>query len=102
MGGNGSTAFSDRETNVSRILLIGGTYLDTNLDTNLIVHIQNYANTTTNKTTLARANKAPAGTDANVGLWRSTAAINSVTIFTASGANFSTGSTFTLYGIAAA
>jgi hypothetical protein len=101
-GGNGSVAFSDRESNVSRILLIGGVYLDTTLDSNLIIQIQNYSNTTTNKTTLCRANKASVAVDANVGLWRNTAAINSVTIFTASGSNFSSTSTFTLYGIASA
>jgi len=102
MGGNGSVAYSDRETTVNRILLIGGVYFSTAFDTNLIVQIQNYSNTTTYKTTLCRANKAGDAVDANVGLWRSTAAINSLTFFTASGNNISTASTFTLYGIAAA
>jgi hypothetical protein len=102
VGGNGSVAFSDRESNVSRILLVGGVFLNTTLDANLIVQIQNYSNTTTHKTALCRANKASVGVDANVGLWRNTAAINSVTFFTASGANISSDSTFTLYGIKAA
>jgi hypothetical protein len=39
---------------------------------------------------------------AGVSLWRSTAAINSVTIYTGSGNNWDAGSTFTLYGIASA
>jgi hypothetical protein len=102
MGGQGSSTYSDRETSANRILLIGGVYLNSTLNTNLIVQIQNYSNTTTFKSTFARANKASDAVDANVGLWRNTAAINSLTFFTASGFNISTDSTFTLYGIKAA
>ena len=57
---------------------------------------------------LSRINTAEALTLAQVGLWASTAAINSITLTagdTGQGAstdNFSVGSTFTLYGIAAA
>jgi hypothetical protein len=102
LGGNGSVAFTDRETTANRILLIGGVYFSSTLNTNLIVQIQNYSNTTTFKTTLCRANKASDGVDVNVGLWRNTDAINSLTFFTASGFNISSDSTFTLYGIKAA
>ena len=66
-----------------------------------IIHIMNYANTTTNKTTLLRGNGNGIGaTVAFVGLWRNTAAINSIQLFL--NANFLSGSTFTLYGIKAA
>jgi hypothetical protein len=65
------------------------------------MHIQNYSNTTTNKTMLHRWGAASPMTGIYANLWRSTAAINIITI-TAAGANFTTGSTFTLYGIAAA
>jgi len=65
---------------------------------NRIVQIQNYSNTTTFKTGLVRANRAGGGTDAMVGLWRSTAAITSILV-THDTAQFATGSTFTLYGI---
>lgn len=72
----------------------------------IIVQVQNYSNTTTNKTILSRQNAIAGGTynitGANVGLWRSTAAINSVTVRSETGSNFSSGSTFTLYGIKAA
>lgn len=102
LGGSGSSAYTDRETSANRILLIGGVYFSNTLNTNLIVHIQNYSNTTTYKSTLCRANKATDAVDANVGMWRNTAAINSLTFFTASGFNISSDSTFTLYGIAAA
>ena len=97
--GSGSSAGSTRGSNETSILLIATTYMNTDYDMNLILHIQNYSNSTTNKTVLARANKASAGVDQTVGLWRNTAAINSMTIFSASGNNFSSTSTFTLYGI---
>ena len=64
------------------------------------VQFMNYSNTTTNKTIIARG----AGTNqagASVSLWRNTAAITSIRFYIAAG-NFDTGSTFTLYGIAAA
>jgi len=61
----------------------------------------NYANTTTYKTFLVRGANTAGNIDADVGLWRSTAAINSVTVLIGSG-SLSSGSTFTLYGIAAA
>jgi hypothetical protein len=68
-----------------------------------IVNIMNYANTTTYKTALTRssASNETYAVDAEVTLWRSTAAISSLYIFPSSG-NFVAGSTFTLYGIAAA
>lgn len=66
----------------------------------VILQIQNYSNTTTFKTLLGRGNRAGGEVQTNVGLWRSTAAINQVLVKTTS--TFQTGSTFTLYGIKAA
>lgn len=71
-------------------------------NSNAIVNIQNYSNSTTYKTFLSRANTAASGTDAIVGLWRSTAAITSITFSYTSSSNIATGSVLTLYGIAAA
>jgi hypothetical protein len=65
-----------------------------------IININNYSNSTTYKTFLARSNNAALGVDAVVGLWRSTAAITSITIFMDTN-NWEVGSTFTLYGIKA-
>ena len=66
-------------------------------------HFMNYANTTTYKTVLSRSSAAGYSANAEVNLWRNTAAINSITIFFAtSGNNIQAGSTFTLYGIKAA
>jgi hypothetical protein len=69
---------------------------------NLSIHnFMNYSNTTTYKTILSRSNNSAIGTDAVVGLWRSTAAINTIKILPANNA-FEVGSSFTLYGIKAA
>ena len=100
LGGNGSAAFSTRVTGQTQ------GYLDwaglTTAQGNAIVQIQNYSNATTYKTYLSRFNQAARGTDACVGLWRSTAAISSITIKAIGANSFRTASTFTLYGIKAA
>ncbi len=67
-----------------------------------IVQIQNYSNASTYKTCLIRGNDANNYVLATVGLSRSTSAITSISLATSSGAQFVTGSTFTLYGIKAA
>ena len=93
----GGLASSDRFSNTASSLGGWGTDADTNpyLFTS---HIMNYANTTTNKTTLTRTSEMNAGYVGLIStLWRSTAAITSVS-FTGN-ANFSVGSTFNLYGI---
>ena len=70
----------------------------TNIASNAIIHIQNYSNTTTYKTALIRQNSPDYYLMANVGLWRSTAAITSITLYQTA-YNFINGSTFSLYGI---
>lgn len=65
------------------------------------IQIQNFANTSTYKNFLVRSDRASNGLDAIVGLWKSTNAITSVTMYPLSD-TFSVGSTFTLYGIASA
>jgi hypothetical protein len=70
-----------------------------------IISINNYKNSSLYKTFLCRYNQknssnGEVGTTS--GLWRSTNAITSVTITSDGGQNFASGSTFTLYGIAAA
>ena len=62
----------------------------------------NYANTTTNKTVLLRNNNTAFGTEAQVGLWRSTSAINTIKLYLDRAEYYVVGSTFTLYGIKAA
>jgi hypothetical protein len=103
LAGNGSTTSSGRISNASNIGLTSNAFMTTSLNQNTIVSVMNYSNTTTNKTALSRANNSANGVDAIVGLWRNTAAINTILLYGRnSGHNFLSGSTFTLYGIKAA
>ena len=99
--GDGTTSGSNRDTSRTAIDNI---YAASSADAAgvfnaTLVNIQNYSNTTTYKTILSRSNLT-VQVAASVGLWRSTAAINSVEVRSAG--NFAIGSTFSLYGIAAA
>lgn len=105
--GNGSAAGSNRLTSQTRFTLARQYSLgdSTSGQPNFITHFQNYSNATTYKTVMTRAN-TPSGTtyrgvEASVGLWRSTSAITTIKVFVSAG-GFASGSTFTLYGIAAA
>ena len=96
--GTGSSAVSSRESSLSYAFVSGGD--GTNWNT-YIVQIMNYANATTYKSLLHRANDAATQVTAAVNLWRSTSAITTVTLFSLSGANFTSGTMATLYGIGA-
>ena len=100
LGGTGSAIQSFRQTNTAFINLSNDSILTSSEKTNQIVHIQNYSNTTTHKTSLSKSNSATYGVDAVVGLWRNTSAITSVTLLV-TGNTFTVGSIFTLYGIKA-
>jgi hypothetical protein len=101
ISGTGSAANSTRQSN-NNAILIAGIYGATNANTNTIVHIQNYSNTTTNKTVLCRTNIPDDETAACVGLWRSTAAISTVNITAINNTGFwLSDSKVTLYGIKA-
>ena len=93
--GDGSSATSGRTTTA----FLGARYGSG--QSNGISHIMNYANTTTYKTGLSRGNNPGALVISYVALWRSTAAITSIKVIPES-SSFVTGTTFTLYGIAAA
>jgi len=104
--GDGSSTVSGRVSNQTKMYVsdfnvsVGGTN-----PTMFTVQCMNYSNTTTYKTFLSRGTiQGPSSTgevNANVSLWRSTAAVTSITLQTNTG-TMATGSTFTLYGIAAA
>lgn len=101
MFGDGTTAYSDVTINAVSMAvgIIGSNGTDFGVFT---LQIENYSNSTTYKTLVSRAGYATGGyVTITAGCWRSTAAITSV-LLNSSGANFRVGSTFTLYGIAAA
>lgn len=100
--GTGTAAQSNRETSATYIHIDKqAAWRSGNITMNR-VNIMNYANTTTNKTVIIRADAPADAVDAIAGLWRSTAAINSITVSNDANANFSSTTTFSLYGIAAA
>ena len=103
VNGQGATAVSNRQTSVAKLRTGWYAYPSSSSLGNYIgiASIMNYANTTTYKTVLSRANNSAAGTEAIVGLWRSSAAITSMTVLSETG-NIAIGSTFSLYGITAA
>jgi hypothetical protein len=96
--GNGSSASSGRASNQTTM---DTAYLPSNSTLGTIIYnINDYSNATTYKTLLSRSNQADSGVFAYVGLWRSTAAINSINIVGGTN-NILAGSTFKLYGIQA-
>ena len=96
--GEGSSAASGRGPNdtVGRI----GNGSTVNFEST-ITSIQNYANATTYKTSISRTNVVGIYVVSYCTLWRSTAAITSITILPDMN-DFVSGSTFTLYGVKAA
>jgi hypothetical protein len=98
--GNGTTASSSRNSSAN-----SGNfgYVSSSNRSTSILNVMNYANTTTFKTTISRSLTNDAS-DGRVGsyvtIYRDTAAVNRLDI--AASQNFSTASTFTLYGIKAA
>jgi len=101
--GNGTSAGSSRGSNLSEGMLTDYYGTPSSSEANVcIFQLLNYANTTTYKTAISRANRSNSGTDAVVSLWRSTSAVTSLLIRFNGAQTFSSGSTFTLYGILAA
>jgi hypothetical protein len=93
--GDGSSATSGRGSSVTAAPTVG------RRPGNTIMQFQNYANTTTYKTFISRGNASNHMVIATVSLWRSTAAINSITVTPETG-SFGSGVTFTLYGVKSA
>ena len=102
LSGTGSTVSTTRYSsyNTPYIEWNGVPGTSTNLNIT-VVNIMNYSNSTTYKTFISRSNNSSYGTDAIVGSWRNTAAINSIKIIQPT-YTFNAGTTFTLYGIKAA
>jgi len=102
LSGTGSVAESTRNSTIDHYRVDQQGYLNTTLGGSVeIINVMNYSNTTTYKTMLSRTNNAATGLDATVGLWRSTSAINIISVYPQAG-NFTNGTVVSLYGIAAA
>lgn len=100
--GNGTTASSARATNDNR-MIVGGTQNGVGSGNAVcIVNIMNYSNTTTNKTVVSRFSQAGSQVESDVGLWRSTSAITSITFGAYGSTLMNSGSVITLYGIKSA
>ena len=97
---NGTTVSTARDSNQTQMNLESFGFPTSAFNAVTTANIMNYSNTTTFKTTLSRGSNANTGVTAACHLWRNTAAITSMTILN-NASTFSTGSTFTLYGIKA-
>lgn len=109
--GSSSGATSTRWTSTNNMLM--GFISDSNstanpslYPSNFSINILNYSNSSTYKSALSRFNHTSSNstytrTGSNTGLWRSTAAITSLSVALYY-SSYASGSTFTLYGIKAA
>lgn len=106
LSGSGSAVFSDRSANQNYLTLSNyGWPTTTTGEHNMFIQVMNYSNPNIFKTVINRSNRANAGVDVIANSWRSTAVITSISLSTNgfSGATqWSSGTTATLYGIAAA
>lgn len=105
--GNGTSALSTRQSNVNGANIGAGDGMSASVMQTCIVQIQNYSNSTTYKTAIARWSRSDLEVSETVSLWRNTAAITSIEVYGGFGngtknSNMKTGTTLTLYGIAAA
>lgn len=94
--GNGSAAASFAGANAAGFLIDAPS---STVISSVRANFMNYANTTTFKTVIARADATSNFAEAFVGTWRNTAAITSITC---TGSNYGVGTMLTLYGIKAA
>lgn len=98
--GNGSSGSSNRDTSVDAFYF--GNYGESQSKFTLgIFNIMGYTNTNTFKPVLGRKNNPGTDTTVSIGTWKSTAAITSLRVMS-SQTTFTSGSTFSLYGIKAA
>lgn len=102
MYGTGSSLAQNRRSAFTEARL-GIENFNTNSSGIVIVDFMNYANTSMFKTYISKSDYPSQETNIRTGLWKSTAAINTILIssFNASWP-YAAGSTFTLYGITAA
>ena len=98
VGGNGTAASSYRQSSETAGLT---GFIGTTSPSTTIINLMNYANTTTYKTSISRGSYSAQNVGAFATLWRSTAAITSLTLFCPS-QNLNADMMLTLYGLKAA
>jgi hypothetical protein len=91
--GNGSSVTGAQSNDTQQINILGRNSQMVN-----IINVMNYSNTSTFKNVVARFSSPNEIVGGEVGLWRSTSAITSITL-SLSGGNFTDGSVISLYGI---
>jgi hypothetical protein len=99
--GDGSGVYAQRATNVTFVTMTVNNAINTTIPTLRTADIFSYAGST-NKTVLtteASDLNGSGGSVVVVQLWRNTSAINQIELSTTGGANYSAGTTVTLYGI---
>ena len=101
IGGSGSSAFSDRQTSTAlpAVQVAGTTFGNF---TPISLQLMSYSSTNVYKTGLINSDVVQNLVTRGVLLWRSTAAVTSITLLEEAAGNFAVGSTFSLYGIQAA
>ena len=99
---NSSVPYASRANNTTFIAT--GTNVATVNPFPGIIHIQDYANATTYKTSISRISRETYANAVVVGMWRNTAAITSISCTLTGGGSttFKAGTVITLYGIKAA
>jgi hypothetical protein len=99
--GNGTTPTSSRTSNVTEGLLADWDGVPKPTFGHVLTFtLNNYSNTTTYKTSLARSNRGDSGVDIVTSTWRNTNAITNLTLRASNGSRtFDAGTTVDLYGI---
>ena len=99
--GNGTTPTSSRTSNVTEGLLADWDGVPKPTFGHVLTFtLNNYSNTTTYKTSLARSNRGDSGVDFITSTWRNTNAITNLTLRASNGSRtFDAGTTVDLYGI---
>ena len=102
LGADGTSTQSTRGTNDIRAVTGTYGYFGTTVGYINTLFINNYSNTTSYKQILSRTGNGATGVSAIANLWRSTAAVSTLNLYTDGGYSFDVGTTFNLYGILAA
>jgi hypothetical protein len=100
MGGQGSGSGFSATYTFAGILPSNNVGESTTIPTNFQLAFMDYSATNKHKTVLTRTNNAGLGTQAQANRWANTNAITSIQCAVRTAGQFSSGSTFALYGIA--